>query len=118
MLVVTLAACGSGSKIDERIKVTYTAEAEEVIFHLNTMDYEAVFDLFDETMQEELPVDAMVQFSPLIKGAGQFKEIGNVSIQEKDELYIVVASVKYTEENRIFTITFNKQAEIAGLNIK
>lgn len=117
IILLVLTACG-GSKVDESISEKHIAKAKEVIGFVNAGEYEKIHDLFDKDMKEGLPVVDMQKIAPVVEQSGEFEEVNNSSIQEKDGYYVVVLGVKYSEENRIYTISFNKQEEIAGFFIK
>lgn len=116
-LIVILTACG-GSKVDDATADKYIAKAEEVITLLNETNYEEVHAMFNDEMKSGLPVEDMEELTPVIEEAGEFKEIDKASVEEDDVLYISVLVAKYSEENRIYTITFNESEEVAGLFIK
>lgn len=116
-LAVVLAACG-GNKVDDVTAEKYSAKAEDVILLLNEGNYEAVFEQFDDVMQEGLPVVAMGELTPIIKESGEFEGIDKASVEEKDGIFTTVSRAKYSDKNRIYTISFNEADEIAGLFIK
>ena len=117
LLLIVLAACG-GNKVDEATAEKYTAKAEDVILLLNEGDYEAAFELFNEEMKQGLPVSAMEQLTPIIEESGSYQEIDKASVEEKDGLYVSVLRAKYSEKNRVYTITFDSNDEVAGLFLK
>lgn len=117
LLLVVLSACG-GNKVDEATAETFTQRAEEVILLLDEGDYEAVFETFNDEMQAGLPVSELAELGPIIEESGELEEIDKASVEEKDGYYISVSRAKYTEENRVFTITFNADGEVAGLFMK
>jgi|SRR5699024_4340704 len=117
LFVILLTACG-GNKVDDATAEKYIAKAEEVILYLNEGDYEAVYATFNDEMKEGLPVAAMAELTPVIEESGEFKEIDKASVEEKDGHYITVLQGKYTNKNRIYTITFNQNDEVSGLFIK
>jgi|SRR5690625_4402993 len=117
LLLIVLAACG-GNKVDEATAEKYTAKAEDVILLLNEGDYEAAFELFNEEMKQGLPVSAMKQLTPIIEESGSYQEIDKASVEEKDGLYVSVLRAKYSEKNRVYTITFDSNDEVAGLFLK
>lgn len=112
-----LVACG-GNKVEEETAEKYIAEAKEVVNLLNDGNYEEVHSKFDSVMTESLSVVAMEELTPIIEGSGNFQGINKESVEEQDGYYITVLAAKYSKENRIFTITFNKSDEIAGLHIR
>ena len=111
-----LAACGN--KVDEDVSEKYISKAEEIVALLNDANYEEVHAMFDEDMKVGLPAEAMVELTPVIEQSGDFEKVNKSSVEEKDGYYMVVLAVNYSEENRVFTISFNDQDEVAGLWIK
>lgn len=117
VLVFMLVACG-GNKVDEAIGEKYITKAEELVTLLNEGDYEEVHAAFNDEMKTGLPVAGMSDLTPLIEESGDFVAINKASVEEKDGYYITVLVAKYSEENRVYTITFNDDLEVAGLYIK
>lgn len=111
-----LAACGN--KVDEDVSGKYITKAEEIVALLNDANYQEVHAMFDEEMAVGLPEEAMVELTPIIEQSGDFEKINKSSVEEKDGYYIVVLAANYSEENRVFTISFNDQDEVAGLFIQ
>lgn len=116
MTILMLAACGSN--VDEATSEKYITQGEEVVSLLNDLNYEEVHAMFDDHMATELPGDQMEDLTPVIEGSGDFETIEKSSVEEKDGLYVVVIAAAYSNEDRMFTITFNNDDDIAGLYIK
>lgn len=116
-LVVVLAACG-GAKVDEKTSDKYITKAENVVELLNKQKYEDVTSMFDSTMKENLPVDKLKELEPMLQESGEFEKIKKSSIEKKDDNYIVVLVANYNKDQRVFTISFNKDEEVVGLFIK
>lgn len=117
MVIPALAACG-GNKVDDSTAEKYITQAEEIVSLLNESEYQEVHVMFDDQMKTELPVAEMEELTPIIDQSGTFEKIDKSSVEEKDGLYIVVLAAKYSNENRVFTITFKDKDEVAGLFIK
>lgn len=116
--IFTLAACGGGSKVDDATKEKYTSLSEDVILLLNDRNYEDLHTMFNEEMKESLPVSDLIQLNAVMDEAGQFQNIDRSSVEEKDGYYVTVVVGNYSENKRIFTISYDDQDEIAGLYIK
>lgn len=116
LAVLALAACGN--KVDEATAEKYIGKAEEVILLLSEGKYEEVHAMFNEEMEDALPVGEMDALTPLIEEAGKFEKINKASVEEKDGYYVTVTVAKYSKKNRIFTITFDENDNIAGLYVK
>lgn len=117
LTMLALVAC-SGNKVDDSTSKKYIKKAEEIASLLNAGKYEEVHVMFDDQMSTGLPVDKMEELTPIIKDSGAFKKIDKSSVEEKDDVYIVILVAKYSEENRIFTISFNDKEQVVGLYIK
>jgi|SRR5690625_3281982 len=111
-----LVACGN--KVDEDVSEKYIAKAEEIVALLNDANYQEVHAMLDEDMKVGLPEEAMEDFAPIFEQSGDFEKVNKSSVEEKDGYYVVVLAVNYSDENRVFTITFNDQDEVAGLYVK
>lgn len=117
LLTLGLVGCG-GDKVDESISKKYISQAEDIVSLLNEGKYEEVHTMFDDQMKAGLPVNKMEELTPVIKQSGKFEKIDKSSVEEKDGIYIVILVAKYSENNRVFTISFNDKDKVAGLYIK
>ncbi len=115
-LLILLAACGSN--VDGATADKYIDKAKIVVDNLNAENYEDVYAQFDSTMKNSLSTEQMAELGPIIKASGTFEKIGKESIEEKDGNFIVVLVAEYSEENRVYTISFNNSEEIIGLFVK
>lgn len=115
-LIFMLVACGG--KVDDATSEQYISQSEEIVDLLNNADYEEVHAKFDDNMKTLLPVEDMNEFTPIIQDSGSFKEIDKASVEEDDGYYVTVLVAKYSEDNRVFTITFDEDDKIAGLFIQ
>lgn len=117
LVILMLAACG-GEKVDDATAEKFIAKAETVVGLLNDGKNEDVHAMFDEIMKEGLPVRDIEQLTPFIEQSGKFEKVNKSSIEESNGVYVIVLAVNYSEENRIYTISFNEEEEIAGLYMK
>lgn len=115
-LMIVLVACG-GNKVDDTIADKHIAHAEKIVSLLNDGNYEEVHSMFDEMMKAGLPVNAMEDLTPVIKESGSFEKIDKRSVEENEGMYTTVLAAKYSEKNRVFTITFDGNDKVAGLYI-
>lgn len=116
IVVLTISACSG--KVDDSTSEKYINKAEEVISLLNEGNYKEIRKMFDEEMESKLSEEQMEELTPIIEQSGTFDKIDKASIEEKDGFYVTVLVAKYSKEKRVFTISFNKKEEIAGLFIK
>lgn len=117
VLMFVLVACG-GNKVDDATAEKYIALAEEIIELLNEGSYEAIYDTFNDEMKAGLPVENMKELEPIIEESGTLQKINKASVEENEGLYVTVLVAKYSKENRVFTISFNDENEVAGLFIQ
>lgn len=116
-LMIVLVACG-GNKVDDATAEKHSAHAEEIIGLLNDGNYEEVHSQFDEIMKLGLPVVDLEDLTPIIDESGTFEKIDKASVEEEEGMYITVLTANYSEENRVYTITFDGNDKVAGLYIK
>src|SRR5690625_3792834 len=106
LTMLILVACSSND-IDEATAEKYITQAEEVVSLLNEGAYTEVHAMFDEQMKAGLPAAQMEELTPVIEESGTFEKIDKASIEEKDGYYVVARVAKYSEQNRVFTVSFN-----------
>jgi len=115
-LILTLVGCGN--KLDAETTILYSNKAQEAIQLLIENELDSVFEQFDETMKAQLSKEQMEQVTSYIDAAGEFEATKKSAVQEKDGYYIVVTVAEFSKENRVFTITYNQAAQIAGLYVR
>lgn len=115
-LVALMAGCGN--KLDEATVQKYSNKAEEVIVLINSGDFEAITAQFDDVMKSQLSIAQLEQITPIITASGDYKGIKKSTVNEKDGYYIAVLVAEYSNENRVYTITYDGQEQIAGLFVK
>ncbi|MFC6331897.1 DUF3887 domain-containing protein [Paenibacillus septentrionalis] len=115
-MVALLAGCGN--KVDDVTAQKYAGKAEEVIQLLNAGEYDSIMEQFDETMKANLTAEQLAQIEPVLTASGEFKGIGKQTVEEKDGMKIVVLVANYSEDKRIFTITYDANDKIAGFFVK
>ncbi|GKV69749.1 hypothetical protein NCCP2716_22470 [Sporosarcina sp. NCCP-2716] len=115
--VMLLGACGD-KKVEGETADRFIQDAEQVVTLLNDGDTEGVHGMLDATMKEQLTADQLDEVVGIIKESGEYEQVDKSSVEKKDEYYTTVLVVKYSEQKRVFTITFNEQDEVAGLYIK
>jgi len=115
--IVMLAACG-GEKVDDETATKYISKAEEIIHLLNDEDYGAVVDEFADDFKDDSTEGQLREIQPLIEDSGEFKEVKKSSVEKSDGFFVTVIAGKYSEDDRIFTISFNDDDEVVGLFVK
>lgn len=114
-IALFLVACGGSS---DELSGKYVPMAEEVVTLLNEGAYDELHAKFGETMKSALPVEQMAQLGAVIEQSGEFEEFDKSSVEEQDGYYVVVLTAKYSEQDRVYTISFNDKDEVAGLYVK
>jgi len=109
---------GCSNTVDEETSDKYISAAKEVVEELQNGNYEEVHAQFDTTMKTNLSIEQMAELGPIIEESGEFQSFDKQSIEEKDGFYVVVLVAKYSDQNRVYTVSFNSEDEIAGLFIK
>ena len=89
-----------------------------MVVELQNGNYEEIHAQLDSTMKASLSTEQMAELGPIIKESGEFQSFDKQSIEEKDGFYVVVLVAKYSDQNRVYTVSFNSEDEIAGLFIK
>lgn len=117
-LLAILLLTGCGNKVDEDTSKTYISKAEEIVQWMNDSEFEKIVAQFDEKMAANLTANQLAEVVPLLTASGQFEKIEKQSVEEKDGKKTVVLVAKYSEENRIYTITYDEEDKIAGLFIQ
>lgn len=117
LLVMILAACG-GEKVDEETSNKYIAKAEDIIHLLNDGEYENIVDMFADELKAELTIDQLKEIEPILEESGEFVEVKKSSVEKTEGIYVTVIAGKYTEDDRIFTISYNDDDEVVGLFVK
>lgn len=109
---------GCGNQVDEATADKYITKAKKVAENLTSGNYEAIHAQFGASMKANLSIEQMAEIAPIIEASGDFEKFDKQSIQEIDGDYAVVLVAKYSEENRVYTISFNAEDEIVGLFVK
>ena len=116
LAVLLLAACGN--KVDEATASTYISKGEEVVHYLNEGDFDKIVEQFDEKMKTNITAAQLAEITPLLEASGSYEGIKKQSVQEKDGHKIVVIVGEHSEEDRIYTLTYDANDQIAGLFVQ
>lgn len=117
LMVMVLTACG-GEKVDDETSNKFISEAEEIIHLLNDGNYSEVVDAFADELKAELTEDQLREVEPVIDQSGEFEEVEKSSVEKTEGVYVVVIAGSYSEDDRVFTISFNEDEEVVGLYVK
>lgn len=114
--MVLLAACGN--KVDEETENTYVEKAEAIVHYLNEGKFDQVFDKLNASMQSQVTAEQLAEIKPVLEASGDYEGIEKQSVEEKDNIKVVVIVGKHSEENRIYTVSYDENDEIAGLFVQ
>lgn len=129
ILILTLClslATGCGSKKlaagfnEDEVK----KEAENIISLLNNKDAEGLKAIASEEMKAALTDEVFSKIFEDLGQGGKIEEIQKMNISghtdksRNEDFAVVIAKVKYEEKTFTYTISFNKQMELAGLYYK
>lgn len=95
--------------------------AQDVVSLLNAQDSEGLRSLFTEQMNNAITDDVFVQIYAAIEGGGKFEAIDNIIVvgstdkSTGEEFATAVVNAKYENQTFTYTISFNKQMQLAGL---
>ena len=116
LTVVLLAACGN--KVDEETEGKYIDKAEEVVHFLNEGEFDKIVEQLNENMKAKLTAEQLAEITPILEESGSYKGIKEQSVQEKDGIIVVVLVGEYSEEDRIYTVSYDADNRIAGLFVQ
>lgn len=116
LVVLLLAACGN--KVDEETTSQYVEKAERVVQLLNDGKYDEIYEQLNTTMKSQLTAEQLAEIQPVLEASGKFEGIDKQSVEQKDGMHVVVIVGKHSEENRIYTVTYDADDEIAGLFVQ
>ena len=122
--VLLLTACSAPALSADFNEEDVKQSAQDVVSLLNAQDSEGLRSLFTEQMNTAITDDVFVQIYAAIEGGGKFEAIDNVTVvgssdkSTGEEFATAVVNAKYENQTFTYTITFNKQMQLAGLYYK
>jgi len=122
--VLLLTACSAPALSADFNEEDVKQSAQDVVSLLNAQDSEGLRSLFTEQMNTAISDDVFVQIYAAIEGGGKFEAIDNVTVvgssdkSTGEEFATAVVNAKYENQTFTYTITFNKQMQLAGLYYK
>lgn len=114
---------GCAAKLPEGFdEAEVKAAAENVITMLNEHDADGLEAIFTDQMKVGITEDVQAQIFALLDKAGAVQEISEMktggSTQNDVSYAVVVAKVKYENQDLVYTISFDKDMKLAGLFLK
>lgn len=116
LAVLLLVACGN--KVDDATVSSYVSKGEEVVHLLNNGEFDKIIEQFDEKMKSNLTAAQLADITPVLEASGSYKGIKKQSVQEKDGHKIVVIVGEHSNEDRIYTVTYDANNQISGLFVQ
>ncbi|ARD47275.1 DUF3887 domain-containing protein [Sporosarcina sp. P33] len=115
--IFLLAACGA-AKVDESAAEEYIEKSKEVITLLNEEKFEEMRTMFDATMKDALSVGQLQEVADIVKESGEFVSFEKESVAKKEQYFVATIAAQYSEDNRVYTITFDDKQQVAGFFVK
>ena len=85
---------------------------------INEKNYDKITGQFDENLKTQLTAEQLAQIEPVIVASGDFEKVEKSTVEEKDGMKIVVLVTQYSDDKRIFTVTYDSEEKIAGLFVQ
>lgn len=117
VMSMLLSACGKNG-VDDSTKELLIGKAEEVVTLLNEEDFDELRTMLDEPMKEELTVEFLQETADIVKESGSFISFETGSVSMREQYFVAVLPVEYSEDRRVYTVTFNEQQQVAGFFVK
>jgi len=123
MCLVLLTGCGSTKSSESFNEDEVKSAAKNVIALVNSQDTDGLRTMCTVQMRDALTDDVLKQVYAAIGEGGTFEEVSDISVSEvtdktNGECAVVVVNAKYANRSFTYTISFNKQMELAGLYFK
>ena len=117
VVLLLTTACSERFEYDKKAA---TNQTEQIVTFTNNGDYQAIFDLLNENVKNQLTVDTLRDaWVPIIASAGGFKAFEKVTTQgvvQDGYRYIVVSQkCQYEETVLNYTITYTEDMKIVAL---
>lgn len=124
MAFTLLTGCASGGLSEKFNEAEVKLAAENVVNLVNSKDTETLRSISMPEMKEALTDDTLAKIHEELDKSGEFEAIEKIRVtgqkdkDTEDEYAVSVVRTRYEEKNFIYTITFNKEMELAGLYVK
>ncbi|MBN2089970.1 DUF3887 domain-containing protein [candidate division KSB1 bacterium] len=121
LCVIFLSACSAPALSADFNEEDVKQLAQDVVSLLNAQDSDGLRALFTEQMNTAITDDVFVQIYAAIEGGRKFEAIDNITVvgstdkSTGEEFATAVVNAKYENQTFTYTITFNKQMQLAGL---
>ena len=125
LLVAILTACGAEKLSSDFDETTVKESTVKVIELLNDKNYDELREISILQMKQALTDDILNEVvTSYIEPAGEFKNINEIGLTEtksnesNEKLATAIAKAEYENGTLTYTITFDKDMQLAGLYVK
>ncbi len=122
--IVFLAGCTSPKLSSDFDEAEVKQAAENVIDLLNRQDTAGLREIFTAQMDAAITDEVLSQIYAALAEGGDFESIADMSVAGSTdqstgtEYALVIAQAKYELRSFVYTISFDKQMQLAGLYYK
>lgn len=123
LVTALFAGCASTKLADGFDKDAVIEKAKQTVDVINTLDYAAMTALMRDDLEAQLSADKLKEaWDKKLTELGAFEKYDSVTVigqktQEADYAVAVVVA-KYKNGNAVYTLSFDKDMELAGMYMK
>lgn len=116
-----LSACSAPALSADFNEEDVKQSAQDVVTLLNAQDTEGLRMVFNERLNAAISDDVFVQIYAAVEGAGNFESFDNITVvgstdkNTGEEFATAVVAAKYENQTLTYTLSFDKQMQLAGL---
>lgn len=118
LLMAVLSGCSSTKLSEDYDEARLRDAAEAVINDMNEGDYKGVLENSDETLKSAIDEKKLDEAWNSFRNRGEYESISKMTFSEKDGYAVVTAIADYEEGKVQFTLSYNKEMELAGIWMK
>lgn len=119
------AGCGSASLAETFDEDTVIAAAKEVTGYVSEDDYESVWGMMREDLQEQLSADTLKEsMDTYFAQRGAFKEYKNIAVvgqkikDTEEDCAVAVVIAEYENQKVTYTVSFDTDMKVIGFYMK
>jgi hypothetical protein len=118
LCVILLSGCGAPKLSDNYSEEKLKTASEEIIKNLDSEKYAEVRAVMDEKLKNALSEEKLKEVWGTFSKVGKYDSISKVVFGEKDGFAVVVVAAKYEKGKIQFTLSYNKDMQLAGIYLK
>ncbi|OVE66729.1 hypothetical protein CCS79_17270 [Clostridium diolis] len=119
LFAIMFTGCGASNLSSDFSKDKLKSSAEIVIDNLNNKKYDDIIKTGSADLKGKLTAEQLKEvWSNINDKLGNFDSISKEEFTGKGDNAIVIIIAKYEKGNIQFTISYNKNMEMTGINIK